>query len=232
MVYFLWSGVFSTNPLVFGYNSSEMLTYVFLTLIVATFVLSAPSADNIGGEISNGELSNYLLRPVNYIKYWFVRDLSSKLLNMVFAFIEISIMYLLLRPVLILPNSWLVWVGFGVMCLLAVVLNYFISCAARFVAFWTPESTWGVAFVVLVLVDVLGGGVFPIDILPDWGQVALQFTPFPYLIYYPIAVFIGEVTGWELVRILIQTILWVVISYFLAKWIWKKGLMVYGSEGR
>src|SRR5258708_4648991 len=91
MIYFLWTGIFVSNGHVFGYSQSQMLTYVFLLMIVATFVWSAPSADNIGSEIASGDLSNYLLKPINYLTFWFTRDLSSKALNLAFAAVEITV---------------------------------------------------------------------------------------------------------------------------------------------
>lgn len=246
LAYFLWSGVFysvagssvagsgstGSPQVIFGYQENQMLTYVFGTLLVGTFVLSAPSGDNMGTEIANGDLGNYLLKPLNYLRYWFVRDLASKLLNMSFAVVEVSLLYFFLRPQLQLPSGLETWGLFFLMCVLAMVLNYFLSCAARFVAFWTPESTWGIAFVVIVLVDVLGGGIFPIDILPRWLQIVLEFTPFPYLIYYPVAVFLGKVAGWEAVRVILQTLVWVVVMGLVSRFIWYRGLKQFSSEGR
>ena len=86
MTYFLWNGIFTSNQNVFGYQKTDMLTYVFAVLAIQTLVLSAPSSDNIGGEISSGDLGNYLLKPINYLKYWFTRDLSSKLFVFLTAF--------------------------------------------------------------------------------------------------------------------------------------------------
>ena len=98
IVFFLWDTVFSVQGReVFGYDRTRMLTYVFGLIIVRAFVLSARAQD-VAGHIARGELSNYLVRPINYFKYWFTRDLSSKLLNIAFAVVEIIILYFVLRP--------------------------------------------------------------------------------------------------------------------------------------
>lgn len=232
MTYFLWRGIFVSNTTVFGYSQEQMLTYVFMVLAVSTLVLSAPSSDNIGGEIGSGDLSNYLVKPLSYLKYWFTRDLASKFLNMIFASGELSLLWLIFRPALQFPSGAEAVLGFVASCLLAMILYYFVTVSARFVAFWTPESTWGIAFVMIVLMEVLAGGIFPLDILPLWFSTALQFTPFPYLLYYPIAIFVGKISGLELLRILVQTGLWVILMFWVTKWIWRKGLEVYASEGR
>lgn len=232
MTYFLWSGVFLYNNQVFGYSQPQILTYVFMILVVSTIVLSAPSADNIGGEIANGDLSNYLVKPVNYLKFWFVRDLSSKLLNLSFAAIEVSLLWLLLRPQIQLPSHATTLFFFLVSCIIAILINYLISVSARLVAFWTPESTWGVAFIVIVLMETLGGGVFPLDIMPTWVQFLLNLTPFPYLLYFPVAIFVEKITGVQAILVIAQSLVWVLVMLIFTNWLWRKGLLVYGSEGR
>lgn len=232
MTYFLWRGIFVSNQSVYGYSQPQMLTYVFLVLIVQTLVVSAPSSDNIGGEIANGDLSNYLVKPISYLKYWFTRDLSSKLLNILFAFFEIILLWLLLKPIIQFPATPFVALSSVVSSVLAVAIYFFVSASTRFVAFWAPENTWPVAFLVLVLLQILAGGIFPLDILPRWASTVLQFTPFPYLVYYPIAIFVGKISGWEIVRILLQSLLWLWIMYKLTRIVWKRGLINYASEGR
>ncbi len=209
-----------------------MLTYVFMVLVVQSIVLSAPSADNIGGEISNGDLSNYLLRPINYLKYWFTRDLSSKMLNLIFAAGELSALWLLLRPNISLPTSGFVMLGFLMACAMATVIYFFVSVAARLVAFWTPENTWALAFVLVVFMETLAGGIFPLDILPSFVRFLIELTPFPYMIYYPIAIFVGKVTGFGIVIVLAKSLLAMLVSFLVMKWVWTKGLKVYSSVGR
>ena len=96
MTYFLWRGIYTSNQNIFGYSQTQMLTYVFMVLIVQAVVTSSPSSDNIGGEIANGDLSNYLVKPLGYLKYWFTRDLASKSLNLFFAMFEIFLLWFLL----------------------------------------------------------------------------------------------------------------------------------------
>lgn len=232
MTYFLWRGVFVSNSQVFGYSQGQMLTYVFMVLLVGSLILSSPSSDNIGGEIANGDLSNYLVKPLGYLKYWFTRDLASKLLNIIFAAFEILILWFFLRPDLNFPLTAQSLIGFTVSCLLAMAIYYFLSSSARFVAFWMPENTWGLAFLLLVGIELLSGGIFPLDILPPAVKTFLEMTPFPYLLYYPIAIFQGKVAGLELARVLAVGAVWAGIMFYLTKIIWARGLKNYASEGR
>jgi len=232
MTFFLWKGIYQTGSSVFGFSQPQIFTYVLLVLLVQSVILSAPSADNIGGEIGSGDLSNYLVKPISYLKYWFVRDLSSKLLNVICALIEIFILWLIFRPELVLHFSVSSLMGFLLICLVSVPAYYFLSLLTRFISFWNPENTWGLSFLIIIFIETLAGSIFPLDILPDWGKLAVQFTPFPYLIYYPVAIFLGKITGFYLLRILLQAFIWMLILFFLARLIWIKGLRVYGAEGK
>ena len=46
------------------------MAYVFLVLLITSFVMSAPSNDNVGGEISDGTLNKFLIKPIGYLRYW------------------------------------------------------------------------------------------------------------------------------------------------------------------
>lgn len=232
MTYFLWRGIFTNQSEVFGYGQGEILTYVFLILIVVSIVMSAPSGDNIGSEIANGDLSNYLVKPINYLRYWFTRDLASKALNLSFNALEVSVLWLWLRPDIKLPSDLLTWLGFMLSMVIAIGIYFFFSVGLRLIAFWTPENIWPIAFLTYVLLETTSGAVFPLDILPQNIQTALQFTPFPYLIYYPIAIFLGKIQGLEMLRILIQASIWLFITYKVTFFVWQKGLKVYGAEGK
>ncbi len=232
MTYFLWQGIFLNNQLVFGYSQTQISAYVFLVLVIQATVLSAPSADNIGSEISGGDLSNYLLKPLHYRLYWFIRDLSSKTLNILFSFIEISILYIVIHPQIAFSLDFLQLVATIVACCSAVVIAYLLRTLFIYVSFWTPEFTWGLTFLLLVLIEVFAGGIFPLDVLPKSLQLLLQLTPFPYLIYYPISIFLGKISGIVLWQILAQGIIYSILLVVVNNFFWRRGLKVYSSSGR
>ena len=69
--FFLWSSVFAAQDSnYFGYNKEKIIAYAFLLIIVRAIVMSSRSVD-VAGIISNGELSNLLIKPVNFFKYYF-----------------------------------------------------------------------------------------------------------------------------------------------------------------
>lgn len=232
MTYFLWNSVFSSNTVAFGYNKDQMISYVFMVLIVNSFVMSAPSNDNIGGEIGSGDLSNYLVKPLSYLRYWLTRDWASKLLNMLFAVGEFLILYLILRPQITFASSPIMIILGLVMVLFGSLIYFFVTKLAVFVSFWTPENTWSLMFMFLVFYEILSGGIFPLDVLPQAMYQVLQWTPFPYMVYFPLAVLVGKISLEQATRIFLQSVFWLFASILLVAVQWKKGMKVYQASGR
>lgn len=233
LTYFLWSAVYSDpGKVIFGYDRARILTYVFGIMIVRALVMSARSMD-VGNDISTGDLSNYLLKPINYFKYFFTRDVASKILNLFFAAIEFFGLFLILKPPFVFQINIFSLLAFIIAIILAMCIYSFILFLLSSVPFWVPELGWSSQFLVsVVIVEALSGSVFPINILPKILQSIIMITPFPYLIYFPIEVYLGNVTGWALVGGLIVSATWTGILWVLLNIVWQKGLKVYQAFGR
>ncbi len=231
--YFLWSAIFiNTSVNIFGYNREGILTYIFGTLIVRALVLSARAID-VAGDIANGDLSNYLIRPMNYFKYWWTRDLSSKALNLSFAVAEFTILFLILRPTLYFQTNFGVILMFIFSIVVAVFIYFTILFMVSSIPFWAPELGWGGHFIVtVIIVEFLSGSLFPIDILPISFQKVLMMLPFPYMIFFPIQIYIGKVSTAMFLQGAYISLIWAVVLWFLMKFIWNRGMKVYQAFGR
>ncbi|MCH7730635.1 ABC-2 family transporter protein [Patescibacteria group bacterium] len=233
LVFFLWDTVFSDpNRVVFGYDRNKILTYVFGILLLRALVLSARAVD-VAGEISRGDLTNYLLKPINYFRYWFTRDVSSKALNLGFAIIEASVLFLLLRPPFFIQTNFPILFGFLLSVILAILLFFSILFLVNMIAFWAPSMGWSAQFLVIVIVvEFLSGAIFPIDILPNAIQGILSYLPFPYLLYFPLQIYLGKLTGAAIVKSILIAGAWSAVLLFSVNSVWKAGLKHYAAEGR
>ena len=194
--------------------------------------MSSRSVD-VAGIISNGELSNLLLKPINFFKYWITRDISSKFLNIIFSFIEITILFLILKPEIFVQTNFIYIMLFVASLLIASLIFFSIAMLTSFVPFWIPEISWGAQFLVIVIfVEFLSGAFFPLDVFPSLVQNILKFTPFPYLVFVPIQTYLGnESIQLSLLSLTIGA-MWALFLLFITKRVWQKGLKVYEAVGR
>jgi len=233
LVFFLWSTVFA-NPQteLFGYNRDKILTYVFGIFILRALVLSSRAVD-IAGEISGGDLTNFLLKPLNYIKYWFTRDISSKALNLGFATIEITILYFFLRPTFFIQTNPLQIFLFLTSVIFAIIMFFGLLVLVNFVTFWLPEGGWASQFLIIVIfTEFLSGAVFPIDILPEAIQNVLYALPFPYLMFFPLQVYLGKLPLQTTLQGLAISGMWMMVLIVSMNRMWTKGIKKYSAVGR
>lgn len=232
LIFFLWDSVFmDPSRVVFGYDKARILTYVFGLLIIRPIVSQARSVD-IAGDVSSGRLTNYLLKPLDFFGYWFTRDVSSKSIHTVFALIEALVLYWLLAPTLFIQTDPIRLVLFVISLLIAMGLFFVLLSIFNMFPIWHPEQAWGPTFLLIMFVEFLGGGLFPIDVLPGYVQKIINSTPFPYIYYLPMQTYLGKTELLYSVKGVLIALGWFLVLGFALKGIWRVGLRTYRSEGR
>lgn len=237
--FFLWSSVFQSQPnsssveiTYFGYTQSSIVAYTFLLILIRSIVMSTKSTD-VSGHVSNGELSNYLLKPIHFFKYLLARDISTKLLNIIFSFFEILFLYLILRPNLFIQTNPFQILLFILSLVIAGFIFFSIVMLSNSAPFWVPEIGWGVQFLVtIIFVEFLSGAFFPLDVFPKPLYEFLKLTPFPYLVFVPIQTYLGNLSTFETAKNLIIGTIWSIILWLIMNKVWKKGLKIYEAVGR
>lgn len=229
---FLWKAILHDRTAAFGYSDAQLLTYIIGTSIIRSLVFSSRSID-AQGEISSGDLSNYLLKPINYFKYWFARDVSDKLLNSLFMVGETIVFVLLLGiPLFIQSNLWLFLLALTA-SILAMIMYYYFSFLISMTTFWLPEENgWPQRFLVFMLMEFLAGGLFPLTILPNPLYNVVKFLPTAYFLNHPLQIYLGRTSVSEALIIVGTMVVWIVVLGSLCKWVFHQGLKVYGAYGR
>jgi len=227
---FFWQAVFGQKEIFLSYSREKMLTYVLGIAFLRQIVLASRSAD-LAGTIRSGELSNLLLRPINVMKFWFSKDLVDKFLNIFFASIEIGLVVYFFKIPFYLPKQPSTYLWFGFICLMAMFLYFFFSFFFSILAFWT-DRIWAVRWLfTIIFLQFLSGAIFPLDILPSVLVKVSSFTPFPYMVYFPMKIWLEQVSSQEILRVVITTIFWMLATYLLLKRTWRKGLKTYTAYG-
>lgn len=229
-MYFLWSTLIPTNGSLFGYSQSQMLTYILGTSLISSIVTATRTAE-LGEQINNGDLSNFLLKPINYMKYWFARDLGDKAMNLTFCMVEISLLIVIFRPPLFFQTDPTFLFLTLISCLISMMMYFFFNYLLGLFGFWSNEI-WGPRFIFWILIGFFGGSLFPLDILPGPVFEVLKLLPFTYLLYFPLKIYLGQLGISTIIEGLLISSVWTILLYFTVQFVWKKGLKLYGAEGK
>ena len=229
-LYFLWTKIFFGRFSLFGFDKQQIITYVFLAAILREFVIVS-ATDQIAGELQSwGKFFSYLLRPIGYLRYWFTVDLVYKLTSLVSITIIVSIILRVSNLNLVTPQEVQTIPIFTIFIILAVLMYFFIGILVSTAGFWTYQ-VWGLQFLVTLVLEFAAGAFFPIDVLPQTAQSLIRLTPFPYLLYYPISIFLERIPVSESIRLIMIGLLWLAVIYLVTNFVWKKGLKVYEAWG-
>ena len=225
----IWQVLFTNQDQLFGYSSSQMIGYVFVTSIIQSVIL-ATSLHGLAYEIYSGYLNMQLLRPQNIFTSLLSVDLADKSKNLLFSAVEGVIIFLLLKPDILLPRIEIL--GYFLLSLvLAAAIHFYITILFGCIGFWSPE-VWAPKFLFFMVVDFTAGRLFPIDILPEGVVNILKFTPFPTLIFIPTQIFLGKYNGNEIIINLATQAVWAIILWWISTRVWHRGIKSYEATGQ
>jgi ABC-2 type transport system permease protein len=232
-ILYVWKTIYAGNgsgSTVGSYSLPEMISYYLLSAIVDA--LTAVNEDDwqIAADIKDGNISQFLLKPIDYLWYRLCLFLSGRLTYMVVAVVPLSLFILYLHRYFVLPSTWTAFACFLCSTVLTALLQFFTSYAMAMLAFWVLEVSTFI-FILFAFEYIASGHLFPLDILPPAIQKVLFFTPFPYQLYFPISVYMGKTTGAELAKGFFIQACWVVAAYFIARFAWARGIKKYSAVG-
>ena len=113
----------------------------------------------------------------------------------------------------------------------ASVLNAFlIAYTVALLSFWVLDVSTFI-FIQFAFEFLASGHLFPLDILPDSLHRLLLWTPYPYLLYFPVGVYLGRIQGADLWQGFVLQGVWVVAAFLIARFVWSRGLRKYTAVG-
>jgi ABC-2 type transport system permease protein len=230
---YVWKAIYSGNgsgSSIGGYTLAQMVSYYLLATIVDA--LTAVNEDDwqIAADIKDGNISQFLLKPIDYLTYRLCLFFSGRLTYLAVAAVPLAVFILYLSRYFVLPPNWTAFGAFLASVLLTALLQFFMSYAMAMLAFWVLEVSTFI-FILFAFEYIASGHLFPLDILPRPLEQILHLTPFPYQLYFPVSVYMGKTAGQELIRGMAVQAAWVVGAYFVARFAWSRGIKKYSAVG-
>jgi len=178
-------------------------------------------------EIVEGKLSFRLLQPLNPIWHHFLSHFAERFARMPFAVFLIALFFVLYPQAFWIPAPGQLLLALFV-TFLAFSLRFLMQYTMSMFAFWTERATALEQFSFLFFL-FLSGMIAPLEVFPPQVQAIAEWTPFPYLIYFPASLLVGLPV--DLGKGLLVMLIWSVIFFVLYRWLWRRGLRQYSGMG-
>ncbi len=240
---FLWRAVFdatssmssgessSESASIVGYRFEDIVAYYLLTMVSRAFSSMPGLASGIALQIRNGEIKKFLVQPVDLLSFLMLTRVAHKLAYYSVALGPFALVFFLCRGFFV--DGWPeahVLLAFIAALLMGFLLGFFLEACIGLIGFWFLEVS-SLLFVYMLLNFFLSGHMFPLDMLPAWARLIVDVLPLKYLAYFPAAVFLGKISGWDLAAGLITQALWLLLFIVLARWAFRRGVRRYSGFG-
>lgn len=230
-VFVLWGAAYSGQTEVGGFDLRQTLTY-FIVMLVLQYFISAMNEDyEISEDIRTGMINQFLLKPINYYIYRLSVFLSARLVSGLLALVPLALVLPLLAPQITLPEwSWLYLAAIPAL-IMSALIQFTIAYCFGLLTFWFLEIQ---SFIILSLAieTVLGGQIFPLDLLPPGLYQLSTWLPYYYQMYFPAALLTGRISDAAFVlRGLGLQFAWVVLLLGAAHCLWTRGLRRHTAVG-
>jgi ABC-2 type transport system permease protein len=229
---FLWSAVFQArgNEKLAGFRFEDFVAYYLLTMVARAFSSMPGLASGIAGQIRSGEIKKFLVQPVDLLGFLLLGRVAHKLAYYLVAVLPFAFVFYLCRdffPGWPSPTAWAAGILSLVLCFF---LGYFLEACMGLVGFWWLEIS-SLLFVYMLFSFFLSGHMFPLDMLREPFRTIVELTPLQYLAYFPAAVLLGKIQGWELAAGLLIEAQWVGLFAILARVLYARGTRRYSAFG-
>lgn len=229
--YFLWTSIYGGDKtqVINGYTYYQIIAYTILASVISRLIRTGFEYE-INDDIKNGGLNKYLVKPVDYFSYRLTCFLGQKFVQTLFLLaIIVGVMLFL-----IIQFEWVLTLHriilFCLTILLAFVLNFMIFFSVAMIGFWLFEI--GFLFEAFrIVIIMLSGGIFPLDIFGEKASLILRFLPFRYTINFPVELLNGRLSAGAEYQGLILQIVWVLAFAAIAKLLWAAGNRRYVAVG-
>lgn len=227
---FVWRAVCEQGTGLAEYDLSAMIFYFVAVMIVDN--LASPTEDEwrIAAEIREGQISGLLIKPVNHLAYRLSLFGAYRFLYSLVTLPVVATILWVLGEHLHFPAHLHTWFLFGMAVCGSALIQFFIAYSLAMLAFWILEVST-LIFILYSFEYFFSGHVFPLDLLSPRLQAALQWTPFPYELFFPVQVFLERLDTHTLQKGFAMQFMWVCLMGCCARFLWNRGVRKYQAAG-
>ncbi len=229
--YFIWQAIFYGRPVgteIHGFTLREMVTYVTVGWISRSFYFSDIDYD-MDEIVRTGQVSMYLLRPVNFQLMMIAQAIGGTLFRGIFFTAPVAVLPLILFDVLPpqgVGNFLLFCFSTLTAFLILAQLNFIIGLLA-----FSFKSITGVIHAKYYVIQLFSGLLLPLSFFPEWAQTILHALPFKTITYVPLQFYLGHVSPEQIPLVVFNQIFWIVALAALGHYLWYRAFSELTLQG-
>ena len=230
ILFFIWTIIYQSpqSEVNFGYGLSEILGYSLIITLIAEVLVLYRVAWRIESDNLNGTLTIYLCRPVDYLAFTFVETIPISLISFVLSLpVVIFLIELMSLPIQL---DFLTLFGFVLSLIISYILNFLCFVLVGMSTFYI-RNIWAVRVSYMTIMQIIGGELLPVDLLPPIVNEIAHFLPFHLISFIPAQWILGRINPQELIFSIFQGILWIIILILITKYLWNKSIKKFEAAG-
>jgi ABC-2 type transport system permease protein len=220
--------LFNEREAVNGLTVQGAVTYAGLTQTLIGY-LSFFHWFDMMQTVYDGQIGADLLRPLNFFTYWLGIDIGRAFGALLIRSLPLFLVFALFYNIT-LPGSFLQWLAFILSIFFALLISFSWRFMVNLAAFWTPNAL-GIGRFVFGMSWTFSGFFLPLALFPRWLAQFARLTPFGAGVYIPIEIFLGLITGKELLQGILIQVFWIILLLLLDQWILSRGVRKLVIQG-
>jgi ABC-2 type transport system permease protein len=226
----IWSFIYRGNSVISGFTESEMLSYVLFGNLFSFLTANFGIHSVIERDIKEGLLTNFLIKPISYLRYMVVYAFGRAIISMMTASLLLGIIIFIFRNKLIFNVGIPVFIILIFSLAISFIIRVFFSIILGQIAFWTTQ-VHGIFYSFFMIEKFMSGYLFPLHFLSAVFLSISKFLPFMYLYYIPLMLYLGKISLIQGIYALCAQAVWLFLLYAIIKLLWAKGLKRYEGVG-
>jgi ABC-2 type transport system permease protein len=226
--FYLWSSVYRQGGQVGDYSLAQMIFYYLAVSFLNVAFNVADTAKMVGEDIRQGQLNNFLTKPVNYFFYKTSAVGGRLLYNGIVALAACGLIGWLLAGYLDFSFQAQNLLVFLLLAGLGFCVNYLIFYFIGLTTFWLG-FVLGFNYIMQMISSFLEGSLIPLDLLPGFVVDINNWLPFKYAVFTPISVLTGRLP--VSLSLFLTPLAWIAALYIINQLVFKAGLKKYEGFG-
>ena len=219
------------------YGGREAVDGITMSMVTTNFILSLGLESffvvndfYLGNKINDGSIATEMLLPVSFHGRMLADNLGVAAFKLIFHFLPAMVVAVFFIGIAA-PASAGVFGLFVLSALFGYGVLWSLSFLFQMFSFWLI-NVWAIMTIKNVFINVLSGSMVPLWFMPEFVRKVIAFTPFESIYFTPVQIYLGNISGGEIVAGFIKQLVWIVCLMTVGFLLWNKGkkkLVVQGG---